>query len=267
MNKSILVIAGNTIQELMRQAIFYCTVGGGGMLIFFSFSFTLFAFGEEAKMIKEMGMSTITMCCMCLAIICAANSISKEIEKGTLMTLLSKPVTRQSIFLGKFLGIVGVVFCAFFILGIILILSLCVQNAMELHVGFFDSVRIIGIPTFFQLLLLFLPLAIICSVGIAGSLHLPLVSNLICCLFIYTSGNLIQFFYNQFGGGDEGFPWLISLVCIFFPNLEAFSVIGVENVYKSIGCGHVFLLILYALFYIAFIMLGAFALFEKKECG
>ena len=249
MNKSILVIAGNTMQELMRQAIFYCMVGGGGMFIFFSFAFTLFAFGEESRMIKEMGMSTITMCCMCLAIICAANTISKESESGTLMTLLSKPVTRQSIFLGKFLGIVGVVFCAFSMLGVTLLTSLCVHDIMEHHGGFFDSFRIIGIPTLFQLLLLFLPVAIICSAGIAGSLHLPLVSNLICCLFIYTSGNLVQFFYNQFGGGKGGFPWLISLVCIFFPNLEAFSVIGVENVYKSIGCGHVFLLILYAFLY------------------
>jgi ABC-2 type transport system permease protein len=218
-------------------------------------------------MIKEMGMSTITMCCMCLAIICAANTISKEIEKGTLMTLLSKPVTRQSVFLGKFLGIVGVVFCAFSMLGALLITSLCARNVMEHHGGFFDSVHIVGIPTFFQLLLLFLPVVVMCSVGVAGSMYLPLASNLSCCLFIYTSGNLIQFFHNQCGGSKEGFPWFISLVCVFFPNLEAFSVIGVENVYKSIGYGHIFLLILYALFYIAFIILGAFELFEKKECG
>ena len=217
-------------------------------------------------MIREMGLSTITMCCMCLAIICAANTISKEIEKGTLMTLISKPVTRQSIFLGKFLGIVGAAFCAFSILGAILITALCVHNAMEYHGGFFDSALTMGIPTFFQLILLFLPVAIICSVGIAGSLYLPLVSNLSCCLFIYMAGNLMQFYHNIFSGGKDGFPWLISLVGVFIPNLEAFSVIGVENVYKSIGAGHVFLLILYALFYITFIMLGAIELFEKKEC-
>ena len=47
MNKCIFTIAGNTIREITRQAIFYLIVGGGCLLIMLSFSFTMFAFGEE----------------------------------------------------------------------------------------------------------------------------------------------------------------------------------------------------------------------------
>ena len=98
MYKCIFTIAVNTTREVTRQAIFYCIVFGGILLILFSFSFTLFAFGEEAKMVREMGISTITICCLCLASLSAANAISREIEKGTIMTLLSKPVNKNPFF-------------------------------------------------------------------------------------------------------------------------------------------------------------------------
>src|SRR3970040_2634147 len=124
MNKCICTIAVNTLKEVTRQAILYCIVFGGILLILSSFFFTLFAFGEEAKMIREMGISTITICCLCLASLSAANAISREIEKGTIVTLLSKPVNRKSILLGKFFGILAGAFPAFIVLGIFFIVSL-----------------------------------------------------------------------------------------------------------------------------------------------
>lgn len=102
MNRCVFAIAGNTGREIVRQTIFYLIGCGGILFILLSFSFTLFAFGEETRMIKEMGISTITICCLCLASLSAANTISKEIEKGTIMTLLSKPVDKGSVLFGKF---------------------------------------------------------------------------------------------------------------------------------------------------------------------
>ena len=107
MNKGILAIAGNTARDVMRQTVFYLIAGGGVALVLCSFSFTMFAFGEESRMIRDMGISTITMCCLTLASLSAANTISKELEKGTIVTLLSKPIGKHAIIVGKFLGILA----------------------------------------------------------------------------------------------------------------------------------------------------------------
>src|SRR3990167_694666 len=151
MYKCIFTIAVNTAREVTRQDIFYCIVFGGILLILFSFSFTLFAFGEETKMIREMGLSTITICCLCLASLTAANAISMEIEKGTIMTLLSKPVNKKSLLLGKFFGILGVIFLAFIVMGIFMTVSLCVKDSLEYHISLSTSFAKVGYAIIFHL--------------------------------------------------------------------------------------------------------------------
>src|SRR3990172_956878 len=226
MNKCIFTIAVNTLKEVTRQAIFYCIIFGGILLILCSFSFTLFAFGEEAKMIREMGISTITICCLCLASLCAANAISREIEKGTIMTLLSKPVSKKSILLGKFFGILGVIFLAFMVV------------------------------------------AIMCTIAIAGSIYLPLVSNLSCCMFIYIIGNLMHFFQYLFQENEGGFSWYVTVFYVFFPNMEGFSIVGMGNWSgKPFGLGYMVLLALYAILYMTFVTTLACEFFDKKECA
>src|SRR3989338_10134758 len=163
MYKCIFTIAVNTAREVTRQTIFYFIVFGGILLILFSFSFTLFAFGEETKMIREMGISTITICCLCLASLSAANAISREIEKGTIMTLLSKPVSKKSILLGKFFGILGVIFLAFMVMGVFMTVSLCVKDSLEYHISLSTSFAKVGYPIIFHLVFSFLQVAIMCT--------------------------------------------------------------------------------------------------------
>ena len=266
MNKCIFTIAGNTIREITRQAIFYLIVSGGCLLIMLSFSFTMFAFGEEVGMIKEMGVSTITICCLCLASLSATNAIFGEIEKGTIMTLLSKPVDKRSILLGKFLGIMGVVSFAFMMMGVLLTISLCVKDSLEYQTGFLASFASVGYPTLIQLVISFLQVAIMCGVAIAGSIYLPMVSNLSCCMFIYVIGNLINFFKCLFFGSEGGLPWYVSFFYVFFPNLEGFSTISIVNNFGAVSLGYMLLLVVYAILYLLLVLLITCEFFEKREC-
>ncbi|MBI2472078.1 MAG: ABC transporter permease subunit [Planctomycetes bacterium] len=268
MNKCIFTIAVNTAREVVRQSIFYCIVFGGILLILLSFSFTLFAFGEEAKMIKEMGISTITICCLCLASLSAANAISREIEKGTIMTLLSKPVNKKSILLGKFFGILAVVFLAFMAMGIFLTVSLCVKDSLEYHVSFLASFVNLGYATISQLLISFLQVAIMCTIAIAGSVYLPLVSNLSCCMFLYVIGNLMHFFQCLFQGNENGLLWSVAFFYVLFPNLESFNALGMGSWSENPpGLCYMMLLILYAILYMTFVTMLACEFFDKKECA
>src|SRR3972149_6982516 len=267
MNKCICTIAVNPLKEVTRKVLFYFFIFGGILLIMCSFSFTLFAFGEEAKMIREMGISTITICCLCLASLSAANAISREIEKGTIVTLLSKPVNKKSILLGKFFGILGVVFLAFIVMGIFMTVSLCVKDSLEYHISLSTSFAKVGYAIIFHLVFSFLQVAIMCTIAIAGSIYLPLVSNLSCCMFIYVLGNLMHFFQGLFQGNEGDFSWYVTFFYVFFPNLESFNTMGMGSwSEKPLSLSYMILSMLYAILYMTFVTILACEFFDKKEC-
>lgn len=264
MNRGMLAIADNTARDVMRQAVFYLIAGGGVALVLCSFSFTLFAFGEESRMIRDMGISTITMCCLTLASLSAANTISKELEKGTIMTLLSKPVGKHSIIVGKFLGILAAVSVIFMLMGAILTCSLCIQASLDGHIGFFAALIQVGYSTIFQLVFSFLPIAMLCAIATAGSIFLGMISNLCCCMVIYVFGNLMSFFHGALRMYGDCSAWCLAPFFVLFPNLEEFSAVGGK--FGSLSLHHVALLMIYAVLYITFVIVLSCEFFDKKEC-
>jgi ABC-type transport system involved in multi-copper enzyme maturation permease subunit len=215
-------------------------------------------------MIKEMGVSTITICCLCLSSLSAANTITREIEKGTIMTLLSKPVDKHSILLGKFFGILASVSLIFILMGVLLTVSLCIKESLDYRIGVLTSFARVGYPTGLQLVFSFLQIAIMCAIATAGSVFLPMLSNLSSCIGIYVIGNLINFFHRtlQMNGGR----WYLSFFFFLFPNFEEFSTLGVENRFETFSLSYMAVLTIYAMLYIMFVIVLALALFDRKEC-
>lgn len=266
MQRRIITIAGNTARDVMRQGLFCLIAGGGIALMLCSFSFTLFAFGEESRMIQEMGISTIAVCCLCLASLSAANTISREVEKGTMMMLLSKPVDKFSVVLGKFFGILAAVSLVFTAMGIILTIALCVRESFDHQTGFLSSFTQIGSSTVFRLAFSFVPVVIMCAVATAGSVWLGMIPNLCCCIVIYIVGNLASFFQAVFPTATNWSGWYLSPIFIFFPNLEEFSTIGMGGKLETLSFYYVTALMIYAVLYIAFVITLAIKFFDRKEC-
>lgn len=262
-NSSSSIVAINTAREILRQPLFYFVICSGAGLMAASLLFTLFTFGEDIQMIREMGMSTITICCLCLASLSASHSVSKEAERGTIITLLSKSVSRRAIILGKFFGLMGAAFAAFMMLGFLLAMILWAKDVLEYHAEAIPSLCRQAYPLFSQLTLVFLQIAIFCSIAIAGSVYLPIVSNLSFCMFLYIAGNLGGFFQELLQGGKGGFLWYASMFYVFFPNFEGFCAIRVTENVSGI---YLALLALYAALYTTLVLTVAGEIFNRKEC-
>lgn len=112
--KKTLSLAWTTYREAARQPLYYILIVVFGLLILLSHMFTLFTFGEGEKrnMIREMGISSILLCGLFLAIVVAYQVITRELESRTALTLLSKPLSRTSFLIGKFLGMMWAIFYA-----------------------------------------------------------------------------------------------------------------------------------------------------------
>jgi ABC-type transport system involved in multi-copper enzyme maturation permease subunit len=117
-------IARNTFLEAVRQPIYFILllVGGGlqvvnTLLSAFTMGFTeeTEVFGDD-KMLFDMGLATVVVCCMLLAAFIATSVLSREIENKTALTVISKPVGRPMFVIGKYLGVSAAILVAAVIL-------------------------------------------------------------------------------------------------------------------------------------------------------
>lgn len=128
----ILTIARNTFVESIRQPIYFVLVMLCGVLQFFTTWGTGFSMGYtesgplsgDDKFQFELGLSTIFVCGMLLAALTATAVISREIEKRTILTVVSKPVARPSVVIGKYAGVLGSIALALVPMVIFLLMGL-----------------------------------------------------------------------------------------------------------------------------------------------
>ncbi len=124
------LIAQNTLKEAVRQKIFHFVVLLSIGLIVGSLFFREFNFGiSEIKFIVDFGSGAITFFGSMLAVVVTAQLFFAEIENRTVQTLLSKPVYRAEFILGKFCGILFVLFIFMVLMTISLILVIGIREA------------------------------------------------------------------------------------------------------------------------------------------
>ena len=123
MIRKVLLIASNTFVEALRQPVFCLIVFIAGYLIAFSPCFTMFTLLENVKLVQDMGLASMFLAGLTLAVFSAYNVLSQEIERKTVLTLMSKPVGRVEFILGKYLGIAGALSVGMYLLMVVLVLT------------------------------------------------------------------------------------------------------------------------------------------------
>src|SRR5262249_15376187 len=98
-------VALAAFREGVRQPLFWLLFGIGFALMALSPVLPYFTFGEDFKMVKELGYDFTMLFSLVFGVVAASSSISEEIEGRTAITLISKPVSRRQFLLGKFFGI------------------------------------------------------------------------------------------------------------------------------------------------------------------
>ncbi|MBN9120090.1 MAG: ABC transporter permease subunit [Planctomycetes bacterium] len=98
-------VAFAAFRESCRQPMFWLIAVGASTLIWLSVAVPYFTFGDDYKMMKQIGFDAVMLSAVLFGVLAASMSISEEIEGRTAVTLMSKPVNRRQFLIGKFLGI------------------------------------------------------------------------------------------------------------------------------------------------------------------
>ena len=117
-------IAKNTFVEIIRQPVYAIIITAAVFMFVISPSLTMYSLDDDNKLLREIGLSTLFLSGLFIAIFSASAAITEEIETKTILTTLSKPIPRYLFILGKFIGVVSAVALAHYICTIALIMSI-----------------------------------------------------------------------------------------------------------------------------------------------
>lgn len=125
----LLAIVKNTFTETIRQPVF-------GLLVLvivgcLTINTMVAAFStspseeiyDDNKMMYDLGLSTLLIGGLLLAGFSSAGVFSREIENKTVLTVISKPVSRPIFVLGKFLGLAGALTVACYVCALVFFLN------------------------------------------------------------------------------------------------------------------------------------------------
>ena len=102
-------VAKNTFTETLRQPIFAIIIVFSLFLMLLAPSISMYTMDEDIKLLRELGLSTLFLAGLFIAVFSSTGAITEEIETGTITTVLSKPISRPVFVLGKFFGIAAAV--------------------------------------------------------------------------------------------------------------------------------------------------------------
>ena len=132
----ILIIGKNTFTETLRQPIYAVIITFALFMFLMSPSITMYSLDEDIKLLRELGLSTLFLTGLFIAIFSAAGAVTEEIETKTITTILSKPIGRPTFVLGKFFGVIAAVLLAHYICSIAMIMSIrhgVLESASDTH--------------------------------------------------------------------------------------------------------------------------------------
>ncbi len=92
-------------REGWRQPLFWLVFNFGFWATWVAVVLPYFTFGDDFKMFKQIGFDIIMLCGLIFGTLASSISISEEIEGRTAITVMSKPISRRSFLIGKFIGI------------------------------------------------------------------------------------------------------------------------------------------------------------------
>jgi len=216
--------------------------------------------GETTKIVKDTCMFFLTLFGMMIAIYTSASAVPGEVENRIIHTVISKPLTRFSYLLGKFIGI-----------QLIVLLNVVLMALLFAGIVYFQERSLYSLPLLFKAVsLAFIAMMMVSALTFTVSVvSTSAVLPIICGFFIYIIGSLTN--YLKILKEETTNVVLARLIGVLYqvmPNLQEFNIKD-QLVHFQPGNPTVNIfwgwLILYGLSYILAGYILAYLLFTRKE--
>jgi ABC-type transport system involved in multi-copper enzyme maturation permease subunit len=256
MNSRIAHVAFNTFREAVRDRILYNLIAFAVLLSGAAILVGQVSIDIERLVVVNLGLTAVTFFGVVIAIFIGIGLVSKEIEKRTLYTVLSRPVRRWEFVVGKFFGLMGtlVVNTFFMAIGVFLALLYVAHHFQSSDLG-------IAIALYFIVLQFF----IVCSLALLFSSFSSPMLAAVFTFALFAIGNLsddlrgIAAVVKGIGG------WVATGIAYVVPHFSGMNVTSQVAHGEAIAGKLIFYNTLYALLYSAMAISGAVLVFQRRN--
>jgi ABC-type transport system involved in multi-copper enzyme maturation permease subunit len=248
------VIAQNSVQENIRNRIMMVILLFSGALITVAGVVSHWSLNEQAKIIKDFGLAAISIFGLLIAMFVGVRTMHQEIEQKTIYMLVSKPIARWQIILGKYSGLAVTVLMN---LSILTVCLLCIDYTIERSIAW-KLLPAIGLTM--------LEIMIVLAWAVFFSMLTTSVLSSILTFVIYIMGHMAPdvMLYTKLHPEAAINPVLKTLFSII-PNLENFNIKSAVVGNLVVPENTVTYAILYGTAYTAVILLLACTIFARKD--
>jgi ABC-type transport system involved in multi-copper enzyme maturation permease subunit len=247
-------LAANTVREAIRSKLLYTLLGFAVALILFAVALSHLSYIERERILQDFGLASIRLFGVAIAIFVGVNLIHNEVDRRTVYTILSKPLSRSEFLLGKYLG-----------------LLLTVWLQLAIMVGCFVATSLLtasplGPGHAAAFVLIAFELALVVAIAtLFSSFTTPMLASFFS-VGVWLVGHLTRDL-RQMGAqtGDPGLESATAWLHRLAPDLESFNL-TIEAVHMlPVSASDVGLPAIYALGYVSILLVVAMVVFERRD--
>ncbi|MGA1843760.1 MAG: ABC transporter permease [bacterium] len=247
-------VAFNTFKEAIRNHILYNLLIFALLIIGGSTIIGNLTIGQGDKVITDIGLASISIFGVLIAIFVGIGLVYKEIDRKTIYNILSKPIRKSEFLLGKYMG---------------LLMTLAI-NVVLMIMGLMITLYFMSGTIAWHILpavgLIFLELMLVTSVAILFSTFSTPTLSTIFTLSIYVighlTGDLVRLGENTESNLIKG---VTKLFYYLLPNLENFNIRTQVVHNLAVSSGYYWRALAYAFLYLGIIVLIALYVFARRD--
>ena len=250
-------IAWHTFKESVRERVLYNLVVFAVLLIGAAILFGSISVGIEQIILFNLGLSSISVFGLLMAIFIGITLVWKEIDRRTIFSILAKPVRRSEFILGKYAGLMLTILINTGIMTAGFYLALLYQKRT------LEPADLIALQAVYFILL---QLAMVVGLALLFSCVSTPVLSAVFTFSLYVIGNLLGDI--RWFGQETGSALVMKFTAVIYyvlPNFGNLSVISQTAHGQRVP---EFLMIsnsLYTLLYVAVLLSASILIFERRE--
>jgi len=250
----IAIIAGTTVREAVRNRLLYAMLLFAVVAILSGLLLSSLSYVERDRILQDVGFAAIRIFGVAIAIFVGVNLIHQEVDRRTVYTILSKPLSRSEFLLGKYVGLVLTIWMQ---MGIMTFVFVLFSLASEAPLG-------AGHAAVFVLTAAELAL-VVAVATLFSAFTTPLLASFFSSA-IWALGQLTRDLRDI--GAKSEFELVRQATAALhhaLPDLESFNLTIEAAHGLPVAASDVWLPLLYGAGYVMLLLLAAIALFERRD--
>lgn len=252
--QSVMAVAKNTFRESIRDKILYNLVFFALLLIGSSVLLGTLTIGEQARIVKDLGLAAINLVAVIIAIFLGVGLVSREIERRTIYTILARPITRIQFVLGRYIGLAGIVTVNIVIMFAMFLATIWLSG-FPTHAALFQAVQLILVES-----LVVMAIALLFSTFSSATLSASMTIGL------YIVGHLtsdLKVIAEK--SASQVAKAVMTGLYYMCPNLEVLNIKGQAASGVSLAIETQVLATGYGVLYAGLLLLAACLIFQRRE--